>query len=750
MVVFITISLYVKDELSFDKFHPEANHIYRLTTSITSPNGQQTKMALANTAFAYSLKENCPEIEDIVCVNIGGDHEIKYNNAEFKHINIREATPSIFDFFEYSVIEGGSSDFLKSPNTIILTETLAKSIFKEKSPIGEILLVNDSTYTVNGVIKDLPGNTDLQFSALKFSNINGSESLVDWGNYFVYCKVNSEVNDLLIEKIKKLTDEKYTETLKQMGGFKLEHHLQALTTIHFDTSLLADTPKGNKKLIYLFSLVAILILIIAGINYINLNIAQLHKKEKDLSIRKIMGCGRKWIVVHVLSESLINFIIAILISFLLAMMLIPLMNYLFNKQFDHTSIIDQLFSLSIIFLASGLLAGIYPAYKITKSGISGGNGFGRLGKVLVIFQNGISIVMIAGIFLIGKQVNYMKDHDLGLGVNKNQIIAINLPFTQENFPGTETIRQEFSNLSGIKSLAFGSWGTNLGAPDYWMKAIMVTKDEEGNDVQFVVNQPLIDENYIDLFGINLIEGRNFDPTMSSDKKWGVIVNQTYVNTMGWTDPLGKPVFEDTKHKVIGVVEDFHFDALYNPIEPLFFAMIDGLPNYLFATINPQNLRAIQNHWEKTFYDIPFEYEFIDQRFAQLYKKNEKEMTIFFYLTLVALLISCLGLYGLTSHFILNRTKEIGIRKVNGAKTLEIISMLNNDFVKWVALAFVIACPIAWYAMSKWLENFAYKTEISWWIFALAGLIALGIALLTVSFQSWRAATRNPVESLRYE
>jgi putative ABC transport system permease protein len=358
--------------------------------------------------------------------------------------------------------------------------------------------------------------------------------------------------------------------------------------------------------------------------------------------------------------------------------------------------------------------------------------------------------MIAAVFLVGKQVNFMKDHHLGLGNNKSQIVAINLPFEPQSFPGTETIRQEFSSLTEIKSLAFGGGGTNLGNPDHWMKAIMVVEDEQGNDVQFVANQPRIDENYMDLFGIKLVEGRKFDESSELDKIRGVIINQTYAKTMGWKEPIGKSISEDSDQQVIGVIEDFHFDALYNLIEPLMFQLLEDKPTYLFASVEPKSLKAIQDHWEKTFRNIPFEYSFIDQHFATLYEKNEREMAIFSYLTIIAILISCLGLYGLTSHFTANKTKEIGIRKVNGARVSEILTMLNKDFIKWIAIAFAVACPVAYYGMNKWLENFAYKTTLSWWIFALAGLLALGIALLTVSWQSWRAATRNPVEALRYE
>lgn len=750
MLVFISISIYVNDELAYDKYHRNADQIYRITTSFTSPNGQQTNMALANTTFGHILKNNCPDLENIVCVDIGGDYNIKYADYEFKHINIRRSTPSIFEVFSYPVIEGSVKEFLKSPNTIVLTESLSKTIFHESPPLGKVITINKENYTVNGIIKDLPGNTDLQFSALIYSEINGTEELVEWGNYFVYCKLHTFNIAEFTTKMKQITEEEYDSILEQMGGIKLNHYLQPLQSIHFDNTLLADTPKGNKKMVFLFSGIAFLILLIAAINYINLNIAQLKRRQKELSIRKIIGCSRKWILIQVLSESFFNFILAALFALSFSLLLLPVINGLFNKQFTGNSIIQQIIPLLLIFSITGILAGIYPAYKIGKSVSKEKMAFSGFGKFLITFQNGISIIMIAAVLLLSKQVHFMKDHDLGLGIDKNQIVAINLPFDAENFPDIETIRQEFSSLVEIESLAFGGEGTNLGAADNWNRAIMATEDEEGNDVQFVSNQPRIGENYINLFGLKIIDGRPFNPKSEYDRRWGVIVNSTYVKTMGWKEPLGKSIFEDSELKVIGVIEDFHFDALYNPIEPLMFQILENNPSFLFASVEPKNLKVIKSHWEKTFNDVPFEYCFIDQRFDDLYQKSEKEMTIFSYLTIIAILISCMGLYGLTSHFIINKTKEIGIRKVNGAKVSEILLLLNKDFIKWVIIAFIIATPVAYYSLNKLLENFAYKTTLSWWIFALAGIITLLIALITVNWQTFKAARRNPIEALRYE
>ena len=748
MIIFIFISLYVENELTYDNYHPDTNRIFRLTTSLASPTGETTDMALANPPFAQILKNSCPEIEDFTCVATEGDATLKYGENEYENVLVRTATPSVFKIFSYPAILGNPSGFLKVPGTIVLTEKLAKHIFGNASPLGQNITIDKKDYEVSGVIKDLPANTDLRFSALIPSGFDGTGELADWGEYFVYFKTASPDVSALNEKIKKLTDEKYADLLKEIGGFKLVHHLQPLQSIHFDNSLLADSPKGNKTSVYAFSVIALLILIIAGINYNNLTLAQLEKRDREFNIRKTIGCGKSWIYYHIISESVLNIFLATVISIGFASLLFPVFNHLFEKDFNIVSVFKIAIPVLSIFLAFGVITGLYPAFKTARVSPAGARGFSLFGKSLVTFQNAVSIVMIAGLFMIWSQIRFMKNAELGF--HKSQLMAVSIPFEPEKFPGKEVIRQVLSELPGVNSLAFGGGGTNLGATSNWMQAIVANKDDEGANVQFVLNQPQIDENYIDLFGIQLIEGRNFSGTNPGDQDKSVIINEAYVKAMGWTNPVGKILDETPPQKIIGVVKDFHFDALNNPIEPLKFVMLEDQPSYVFLRAEPKDIKAIQAKWESLFPDKAFKFQFMDDHMAGLYQQNEKDMTVFTYLTLVAILISCLGLYGLASHFITNRTKEIGIRKVNGAKVSEVISLLNKGFIRWVFIAFIVATPLAWVIMHKWLENFAYKTALSWWIFALAGLLALGIALLTVSWQSWRAATRNPVEALRYE
>lgn len=748
MVVFIFISLYVENEFTFDNQHTDANRIFRLTTSLTSPSGQNTDMALANPPFAQILKNQCPEVENFACVETEGSYTLKFGENKFENINLRKATPSIFSIFNYPAILGKPAEFLKSPNTIVLTESLSKNIFGDTPPLGQRITIDNKDYEVMGVLKDLPSNTDLQFSALIPSEFDGTGDLIGWGNYYVYLKTGSPDIAGLNTRIEKIAAEKYTDLLKQLGGLKLVHHLQPLRSIHFDNSLLADSPKGNKTTVYVFSVIALLILIIAGINYNNLTMAQLEKREKEFSIRKIIGSGKRRIIYTIIGESVFNVLIAAAVSILAAALLFDKFNTFSGKDFNFQSVARLLPSIMAGFIFVGILSGIYPAFKTIRKSAAKNSSFSLFGKSLVTFQNVIAIAMIAGLFMIWNQIRFMKNAELGF--DKKQLLAIAIPSEPEKFPGKEVLRQEFSGLTGIKSLAFGGGGTNLGSTGNWLKAIIASKGEDGNDLQFVLNQPQIDENYIDLFGIELLEGRNFNKDMANDAANSAIVNESYAKAMGWAEPLGKILDETPPQTIIGVVKDFHFDALNNPIEPLKFTLLAGQPSFLFIKTEPKNLPVIQQKWEKLFPDEPFNYQFMDQHMAGLYKQNEKDMAVFSYLTLIAILISCLGLYGLASHFIVKRTKEIGIRKVNGAKILEVVALLNKEFILWVAIAFVIATPIAWFAMQKWLENFAYKTTLDWWIFALAGLLALGIALLTVSFQSWKAATKNPVESLRYE
>lgn len=527
--------------------------------------------------------------------------------------------------------------------------------------------------------------------------------------------------------------------------------MQPLTKIHFDTSFLADTPKGNKTTAYLFLCISLLILILAYINYVNLNLAQALKRFREYRIRKIHGLGKNGMMLQILGESVLTAFLSFIIALVIVLYILPVFNRLADTDFDPGFLIDLrlMAIMTAVIIPLGVISGIYPAtnlYRIVNSNDSNRkdliNGPGRITRGLVSFQFLISISMMCVIIGINKQINHMQSRDLGF--DKENILAINLNSVNGTSANILPFQQELSTTFKVGS---GGIGTNLGSSEEWMKPLYEVENEHGQEVKFILNMPEVDDNYLDLFDIQLIEGRNFSKDYT-DHDRSIIINEAYARIMDWEEPLGKKMFKDSDSKVIGVVKDFHFESLHNQIEPLAFRLNENNPSYLFVKASPDRVDYIRSVWRKYHKDVPFEYEYVGDIINSQYQKDEKQKKIFGYLSLFAMIISCLGLYGLSSVFITRRTREIGIRKINGARTSEILRMINTDFLVLLIIAFIVACPVAWFAIHKWLENFAYKTDLSWWIFALAGMLAFGIAILTVSWQSWRTAARNPVCSLR--
>ncbi len=756
IAVIIIIALYVKNELTFDKFHKNSDRIYRLTTTLKTP-GAEYHVAFANTGFAHKILEKLDGIENIACLSKTGSYVIKYQDKLFRDNNIRYSTPAVFDIFSYNIIDGNPKNMLTEPNTVVLTGSLSKKLFGDKDPVGESVLFNDVNCTVTGVIGDLPLNTDLKFTALLSSSVNGSEDLMAWNDYYSYILVNKNYSHNLQSDIDKLAEETYVPLFKA-GNLNLSrtYQVQPITQVHFNTSYLADTPKGNKTTVFVFLCIACLILIIATINHINLNLSRAVNRLKEFSIRKISGSGKKNVITQLLVESVLNTLLAAFISIFFISMFLPVFNKLADTGFNEnifTNISVMITLLGVVFFI-GIISGFYPSLYLLRIINSNRNfklpvkmGFNKVSKGLVTFQFVFSIAMISLIIGVNKQIKHMENFNLGF--NKEHILAIDLNSVKNSLGNLNPLRHELS--SGFLT-ATGGGGTQLGTngEGEWIRPVRDLVNEDGQDVQFILNMPDIDENYLNLFGIKVIEGRNFSKDHPSDYDQSIIINKAYAKIMAWNEPIGKRMYNDSKLRVIGVVDDFHYASLHNPVEPLAFRFNDKTPSYLFVKTSPSQIDHIKTTWHKYFKDALFEYKFVDDNYEVQYQKDEKQKTILGYLSLIAIFISCLGLYGLSSFYLTNRIKEIGVRRVNGAKISEILLFLNKDFVKWVFIAFIFAIPIAWYALHKWLENFAYKTSLSWWVFILSGSVALILALFTISLQSIKAATRNPVEALRYE
>ncbi len=753
IAVILLISMYVKNEFTFDKFHKNSDRIYRLTTTLITPGGEY-KVAFANTAFAFKLLNDVPEVEDVACISESNSFLLKYENQSLRESNIRFSTPGIFRLFNYSVIMGDPEKMLSEPNSVVLTKTLSDKLFSKKDPLGEVVLFNDMTYNVTGVIGDLPGNTDLKFNALLSAPVNGSEDITAWNDYYSFILVNENHSEEIQEKIGRVADSVYKPIFARENQYlSRTYKMQPLTKIHFDTSYLADTPKGNKTTVYIFLCISFLILILAYINYVNLNLAQTLKRCREFRIRKIFGLGRNGMMLQVFGESVLTAFLSFIMALVIVLYILPVFNRLADTDFNPGFLIDlplMAIMAAAIFIL-GVISGIYPStnlFRILNSNDSNGNdlknGPGRITRALVSFQFVISISMICVIIGVNKQINHMQSYDLGF--DKEHILAINLNSINGSSANILPFKQELSTAFMVGS---GGSGTNLGSSEEWMKPLYEIVNENGQEVKFILNMPEVDDNYLNLFDIQLVEGRNFSQD-HSDHNGSIIINEAYARIMDWKEPLDKKMFKDSDTKVIGVVKDFHFKSLHNQIEPLAFRFNENNPSYLFVKASPDRVDYIRSVWQKYHKDVPFEYEYVGDILNSQYQKDEKQKKIFGYLSLFAMIISCLGLYGLTSVFITRRKREIGIRKINGARTAEILRMINTDFLILVIIAFIVACPVAWFAIHKWLENFAYKTDLAWWIFGLAGIIALGIAILTVSWQSWHTASRNPVEALRYE
>ncbi len=746
MVVFMFLGIYIQHELSFDQYHEQKEYIYRLTTDIHMPGGN-SHLAIANPLFGEQLKTQCPEINKTAYIEVEDRVKIKAGEKTLENVLARSASASLFKTFTFNVLHGDPSNPFPTSNSVVITRHISEQLPGTSSSIGSSIHVGDNEYIVSGVIEDIPKNSDLQFDIVTPFDLGKTESLMDFGDSYVFFLANVKDKNLIEEKINQITKNEYQPMLTgEFADVKINHVIQPLSTLHFESALLADTPKGNRTMLYMLSAIAFAILIIAGINYTNLSLTNQMQRFKEFQIMRTLGAGKTHIFFQGIGESFFIALVSVVIATALFFTISSDVNSLFRIDIGWSHLFRYGVPVLLLALIYDTAMGIFPASKALKQLPGNKHPFSRLSKGLILFQFSAATLLLIILFTGNAQVNFMKTTDLGF--NSNQIIAINTAHGQTINP--HVLKEELVTLPGIHSAAFGGDGTELGSTGLWMKSIRSAKNEDDQDVQFILNIPEIGENYIELFGMELVQGRNFSLSHPADKHQSVIINETFAKTMGWKEPLGKQIDENGPLRVIGVVKDFNFTSLHNPIEPLMFRFTTDRPAYLFLRASPSMLNQIESTWKKLYKDLPLKYTFVDEHFNAQYEKDQQQLAVFKVITLVTLCISCLGLFGMARYFSQHRTKEIGIRKVNGAKALEVLTLLDKDFAKLVFWALVIAFPMGWIAANKWLQNFAYQTDINLLVFVFAGFITLFIALITVSWQSWRAASRNPVEALRYE
>ena len=752
LAVSFLIILWITYEVGFDKFHENAENIYRVVTELDI-NGSPDNFANTPAPLGPAFKEEFPEVLEYTRCSGIGKTLITCGKNQFWG-DIFAADESIFKMFSLRLQTGNPETIFSSPHSIVLSQNMAERYFHGKNPLGQTISVgfdNQQIYTVTGVLENIPSNSQFHIDfLLPFIRIAGNSG---WGirNYTTYILLNNQ-NDYkgLQNKLPQFMEKYWPDKDTKL-------HLQPFTRIHLFSDLRSDLSSNvHYTRLILYAAIALMILLLASVNFINLSLAKSTLRNKEIGIRKITGASNKQLKSQFLCESfMVTFV-----SFLLAIPLIYFFLPVFNEFIDKDIVFNQLFNFRSVAVVFGLLIvlsfvnGLYPAFVLSSYhpvGILKGNfnsyqhSVTHVRQTLVIFQFVVAIFFISGTLLIKSQLNFMKHKNLGF--NKEQVIIIPA-FYDEVKQKSDLLAGEIRKSAYVKEISFTSYlPTEWGySQNVWWEGM------EGNENK-QMSWIAADENFVDLMGIKLKLGRGFDKNLESDKH-AYIINEEAAKEIGWDMPLGKLMDITEKGEVIGVVGDFNFKSLHNTIAPVAIKVFPGIYKYLYIKTMPNSVSAalkdVKTIWSELLPDMSFEFTFLANSLDEVYKKEAKENKILNYINLFAILIAAMGVLGLSSLLVTNRIKEIGIRKVNGAKVSEILSMLNKDFIKWVSIAFVIATPVAYYAMHKWLENFAYKTSLSWWIFALAGLLALGIALLTVSWQSWRAATRNPVEALRYE
>ncbi len=783
LACFLLISLYVLDELSFDKFYDNADRIYRISANIRF-GGADLNYPLSSDMMGQVLKKDYPEVEEYVRIyNSNGSRLVKKGNDFINEPNVCYADSTMFRMFNLPAITGDLKNALNEPNTVVVTEKIAKKYFgTTENAIGKSLETNDNKqtlYKITAVIKDIPHNSHFGFDfffSMKNLDYHFGEYLSHNFHTYLLLRKGTDyhafenkqfadyINRYLLPELKQVMQINTLDDLNKSGN-KLVYYLTPLTRIHLYSALQYEfLPGGNIQYVYIFSAVALFILLLACINFMNLTTAKSANRAREVGIRKVLGSEKKELIAQFLTESVLMAVLSSVIAVAIAYLVLPL----FNSIADKTMILQSLFSPVILPLlialpfVVGLLAGSYPAFflsafkpiEVLKGKFKSGGKSGGLRGVLVVFQFTTSIILIIGTIVIYRQLHYIQTKNIGY--DKSQVLIINEAYTLDK--NVTSFKEEMLKVPGVEKATVSSFlPVNSSRSDNVYSSSPIMDSKNGFDMQAWQ----VDYDYLPTLGMQLLKGRNFSKDFGGDSAT-VIINETTAHILGYDDPIGKRLYgnpennnstERVPYTIVGVVKNFNFESLKQTVGPLamFLKPSTGLLSFKIQAANTTDIvKQAENKWKLMAPGKPFSYRFLDDSFSQMYSAEQRIGKIILIFSVLAILIACLGLFGLSIFIAEQRTKEIGIRKVLGANVGGIVQLLSKDFIKLVAIAFVIAAPLAWYCMTQWLKDFAYRIDISWWIFLLAGVLAIVIAIATVSFQAIKAALMNPVKSLRTE
>ncbi|MEO6135052.1 MAG: ABC transporter permease [Ginsengibacter sp.] len=776
----LLIILYVTDEMSYDKFNQKVEQIYRVDADVQF-GGHHFVLASTPDPLGPALKREFPQVKQYVRLRDHGGLMIKKGDQNIPEDKVLLADSTLFDVFTLPMISGDSRTALVNPNSVVITESMAKKYFPgigNNDIVGKTLTVDDtSLYKITGLIKDVPEASHFHYDF--FVSIYGQLAPYEtdqWTsnnfNTYIVLDKNADPKKLIARldpfvmknvapefKSMNLTEEEF----KKQGNY-LHYDLMPLSRIHLysqkDGELEAN---GNIQYVTIFSLIALFILLIACVNFMNLSTARSAGRAKEVGVRKVLGSLRKHLISQFLIESLLISFVAMILALVIAGLLLPSFNLLSGKNFSLNAFLSPwlLPSLLLLVIIVGLLAGMYPAFYLSsfkpvavlKGKLAGGLKTSWLRSGLVIFQFAISIFLIIGTLVIYTQLNYIRNKDIGY--KRDQVLVIKHTYVLGN--SEKVFKEELLKLSGVQQVTMTGYlptaGWRSDSP-LFPKPTLDTKDAVSTQIW------RIDEDYIPTLQMKMAQGRNFSKDFSTDSS-GIIINEAFAKLIGYKDALNKPLYYNVdfpqkgaiKYNIIGVVKNFNFNSLHENVTPLVFLFspqTGSMAIRIKTDHADQLISSIENTFKKLAPGMPFSYSFMDADFNKTYKAEQKMGGLSITFSALAILIACLGLFGLITFAASQRTKEIGIRKVLGASVSNVTSMLSKDFLKLVFIAALVSFPLAWWAMSQWLQGFAYRVQLNWWIFAIAGLAAILIAMITISFQAIKAAIANPVEALRAE
>lgn len=757
LCVCILLLLYVEYELSYDRFHKNAAHIYRLCQKEHPYHAPQTAKLIA---------DNLPEINNYARILVRGELIVQYGDKKFKETEFAMADASLFNIFSFQFKHGNPKTALQQPLTVVISEKIAQKYFGHENPIGKILkLDNKLDYTITGIIKDMPQNShflyDIIASLTNSEDLFGADRMASWGweNFLVYFQISEDFNQKAIEQ-------KSNQIIAQHRGNvensdTIEFSIQALTDIHlysahFDNDI---QPQNSITYVLIFSAIGILILLIACFNYINMATANATARANEIGIKKVVGASRSQLVKQFIGESLIIIFMSFFISLLLVEICLPLFNDLSGKLLSSSSLfqLNTIIGIISILFITGILAGGYPAFFLsslqpartlkTKSTIEKSKFHIR--KILVGIQFAIVIILIICALLMYNQIDFLQEKNLGF--DKEYVLISEV----EEFTDIEKYNSLKQALLGQSMVSDVSCASRVPSDDLNNHGAL---KPQGRDEYISLPFIHMSYDYFNVLGIKASQGRLYSSDIKSDMNDAIIINEAAVELLELKgDPIGQSmycVWPQSDRKIIGIVKDFHFESLYDQIQPAAFVIYHNMCWKLLVKVRPSNVKnaisSIQDICQSFYPDQIFEFQFLDNKLEYLYRNDQNTFRLMGYFTALAIIIACSGLFGMASFLIKCRTKEIGIRRTLGASIPQILMTLSSDFTKWVLIANIFAWPVAWYAMNGWLQNFAYRINIGYWVFFLSGILALIFALMTISIQATKTATSNPVDALKYE